>query len=117
MFLNLDEIWVDGLRSKICSKFGVLPHDQELKYLNTELTNGKLSFYEIKPEAVIEVRRRKISEKSQKKIPMIYVTPLSPSVKFTDGRELPMCLEFDSSKTIKQLKYEMQESHGNCLYK
>jgi len=84
MFLNFEYETVYGLRKIICSKFGVMPDDQKLKYLNTELINGKLSFYDIKPEAVIEVRRRR----SQKKIPLI-------SVKTLTGKTL--CFEFDSS--------------------
>jgi len=104
MFLNFEYETVYGLRKKICLKFGVLPEYQDLKYLNNELTNGKLSFYEIKPEAVIEVRRRR----SQKKIPLI-------SVKTLTGKTL--CFEFDSSKTIKQVRYGIQEMEGNCLFK
>ncbi len=106
MFLNFEYETVYGLRNIICSKFGVMPDDQKLKYLNTELINGKLSFYEIKPEAVIQVRRRR----SQKKASLIYV-----SVKTLTGKTLRF--EFDSSQTIKQLRYEIQEMEGNCLFK
>ncbi len=100
MFLNFKTETVDGLKEKICGKFGVIPKKQDLKYLNTELSMGKLAFYGINPKVAIEVKQRSRYSPNKKTIYVKYLTGQTESYKF------------ESFKTIQQLKYEIQEREG-----